>query len=28
VRLDGRKSDPSLWLPQQSRAVASLTWGG
>jgi murein DD-endopeptidase MepM/ murein hydrolase activator NlpD len=28
VRLDGRKSDPSLWLPQQSRAVAALTWGG
>ena len=28
VRLDGRKSDPSLWLPAQSRAVAALTWGG
>ena len=28
VRLKGEKSDPSLWLPEQTRAVAALHWGG
>jgi murein DD-endopeptidase MepM/ murein hydrolase activator NlpD len=28
VHLNGEKSDPSLWLPEQDRAVAALHWGG
>jgi murein DD-endopeptidase MepM/ murein hydrolase activator NlpD len=28
VRLNGQKSDPTVWLPEQTRVVAALHWGG